>query len=591
MTAHVWKATAAIGLVAGPLLLWSDSRVVHDAIWIVTMTLTVIAVAVGIFLHRPRHPVIWWLLAGGFTLFAVSIAVSPSALDLPAGDPRSVLGEGLGMLGFLLLGVVAHRFVRYQTPKGDRDGLVDAMIVMIAFTTMLWTVAFGAELSEMLWTGRVALAVALLVPAWVGALCVRLLLTSGGQVTSARLLSGAGLTLFVVSRLWVLREFAGVGIPEAVMDLTWLGVIVATTATPLHPSMRRLSEPAPAVVDAVSSGRLVVLGLALIAVPAALLQVSDAVDVNIVVPVGGSAVLAVLILLRLARLVADRERARREVAVRAAHQAALSRLASDALSNHALTELYEDAEQLLDTAVDGATTRIHTGMIVTPPQPSADRLQLPITGMDGPVAMIEVVSDPDTELDGEARQFLHAVADVLASAVQRRQIEVELEHRATHDPLTGLPNRVQLFDRLEQALLRRGDQRVGLLYIDLDGFKPVNDTYGHEAGDRVLVTVAERMSTTVRAADTVARLAGDEFVVLVDPSTPEELKAVADRLLDRLAEPIEADGSSVSLAASIGAVLSGPTDRHPEALLRRADEAMYDAKQRPETAVVLAEHI
>ncbi len=590
MKAHAWKITGVIGLVAGLLLLWWDTPAVHDLIWIVTMGMAALATVWGIYLHRPRRSRTWWLLALSMSLFVAGIVAAPSALALTADEPRRMAGEVLGLLGYIVLGVAARRFVGYQTPKRDRDGLIDALIVMVALTTVLWTIVFGGgPIDEMPLASGVALAAALLVPVWVAALSIRLILTSGARLLSARLLGTGGLTLFVVTLLWVLSDFAGIAIPTAASDLLWLLAIVMVPATALHPSMRELTEPAPEAQDAVSVGRLTVLGLALIAVPAALLQAAGSVEVNILLPVGGSALLAVFVLARLARLVSERERARREVTVRAIHQEALSKLAADALSNHDTTELYDDAQELLRAAVDDAEVRVHTASGCAPPDTSGPHhLRLLVTGMDGPVAVIEVIPTAGVPLDHEARQFLHAVADVLSSATQRRQVEVELEHRATHDPLTGLPNRVHLFDRLEQALLRRGDQHVGILYIDLDGFKPVNDTYGHEAGDLVLVTLAERMRGFVRAADTVARLAGDEFVAIIDPSTPGELTVVAERLIELIAGPIDINGVTITMAASIGAVVSTPADRYPEALLRRADEAMYAAKQDPDLAVVVA---
>lgn len=590
MKTHVWKTVGLIGVVAGPLLLWSDAPAMHDLIWMVTLSFAALGSIWGIRLHRPRRTMAWWLLALAMGLFAVSIAAAPSVLEVGADAPRQLLGDALALLGYVLLGVAAQRFIRYQTPRHDRDGVIDALIVMVALTTTLWTIVFGASSTDDAGlASQAALAAALLVPAWVAALSVRLLLTSGTRLSAARLLGTGGLTLFVVTLLVILNDIVGIEIPTAASDMLWITTIMAIPATALHPSMRRLTEPAPEAQDAVSVGRLTVLGLALAAVPAALLQTAGSVHVDILLPVGGSALLAVLVLARLARLVGERERARREVTIRATHQAALSRLAADALSTTDVTELYDGAVTLLQATVDDAEVQIHVDPASARRDPAGEHhLQLQVTGMDGPQALIEVAFRPGAVLDDEARQFLHAVTDVLSSAVQRRQVEVELVHRATHDPLTGLPNRVHLFDRLEQALRRRGDQRIGVLFIDLDGFKPINDTHGHEAGDRVLMTLAERMRDFVRAADTVARLAGDEFVVIVDPSTPDELPLVAERLVELIATPIDIGGVTITMGASIGAVTSAAEDRSAEALLQRSDAAMYAAKQAPGVAVVSA---
>ncbi len=158
----------------------------------------------------------------------------------------------------------------------------------------------------------------------------------------------------------------------------------------------------------------------------------------------------------------------------------------------------------------------------------------------------------------------------------------ELSHLALHDPLTGLPNRALVLDRAEQMLARAARNPgtvAGALYIDVDGFKHVNDNLGHAAGDRLLTVAGERLQRTVREQDTVGRLGGDEFVVLVE-ATPEELTAVAlaDRLTQTLREPVELGdtGKLFSVTASIG-VASG-SYATPDELLRDADLALYAAK-------------
>src|SRR6202042_1078866 len=159
----------------------------------------------------------------------------------------------------------------------------------------------------------------------------------------------------------------------------------------------------------------------------------------------------------------------------------------------------------------------------------------------------------------------------------------QLRHQAMHDALTGLPNRVLAIDRAEQMLARarRAEQPIAVLYIDVDGFKHINDTFGHAVGDSFLRAVAARLETVVRAGDTAARLAGDEFVVLLEASTldvgPE---LVAQRVLDVLREPYDLTdeiGRELSVTASIGVAYG----RHEtaEELLADADVALYAAKE------------
>jgi diguanylate cyclase (GGDEF)-like protein/PAS domain S-box-containing protein len=157
-----------------------------------------------------------------------------------------------------------------------------------------------------------------------------------------------------------------------------------------------------------------------------------------------------------------------------------------------------------------------------------------------------------------------------------------LVHRSLHDPLTGLPNRLLLHDRLEQAMARvaRSASGFALLFVDLDRFKVVNDSLGHDVGDEMLIEVARRLTATVRDGDTVARLGGDEFIVLADGIDDEEgAGELAERVRKALAEPIEVLGGAVVCTASIGVSL--PTSgQAPRELLREADTAMYRAKER-----------
>ena len=165
----------------------------------------------------------------------------------------------------------------------------------------------------------------------------------------------------------------------------------------------------------------------------------------------------------------------------------------------------------------------------------------------------------------------------------RRRAEADLAHQATHDPLTGLPNRVLLLDRLDLALARRerGGGAVGVLLLDLDRFKVVNDSLGHAAGDAILVGVASRLLGAVRPGDTVARLGGDEFVVVCEEIHGEiEAVAVADRLLAALSERFSVGDFELFLTGSVGVALAPTADVDASSLLRDADAVMYRAKER-----------
>jgi diguanylate cyclase (GGDEF)-like protein len=156
------------------------------------------------------------------------------------------------------------------------------------------------------------------------------------------------------------------------------------------------------------------------------------------------------------------------------------------------------------------------------------------------------------------------------------------EHRGQHDELTGLPNRALLHDRISRALAhaRRSGSPVAVMFIDLDRFKWVNDTFGHGAGDTLLRLVGERLQSTLRDEDTVARLAGDEFAVLLPHvSGPDGVVTVAERMRDLFAVPLEVGGERIPMTASIGVAMYPYDGEEPEQLIARADAAMYRAKE------------
>ena len=165
---------------------------------------------------------------------------------------------------------------------------------------------------------------------------------------------------------------------------------------------------------------------------------------------------------------------------------------------------------------------------------------------------------------------------------QRRALEQQLEHRAHYDDLTGLPNRPLFFDRLHQTIVRarREGARFALLFIDLDGFKEINDGLGHDAGDDLLVRVSKRLSACVRESDTVARVGGDEFTVIVgEISFRRHALIVADKVLDAVAEPFALGGQECRIGASIGIAIYPDDGEDAETILNCADSAMYAIKR------------
>lgn len=165
---------------------------------------------------------------------------------------------------------------------------------------------------------------------------------------------------------------------------------------------------------------------------------------------------------------------------------------------------------------------------------------------------------------------------------ERRRTEEALAHQAAHDHLTDLPNRGLLADRMDVALarLRRSGEPIAILFLDLDRFKRINDTFGHDAGDRVLLEVAARLRGVVRPSDTVARMGGDEFAILCEGMTQAAAEALSNRIADVLSDPFEVEGRELGMSASIGIVINTDAEAEPTSLLTDADTAMYESKDR-----------
>jgi diguanylate cyclase (GGDEF)-like protein len=186
---------------------------------------------------------------------------------------------------------------------------------------------------------------------------------------------------------------------------------------------------------------------------------------------------------------------------------------------------------------------------------------------------------------------LSAGLEVARNVSERRGLEERLAHWAFHDSLTDLPNRVLFADRLELALARtaRDDTHVAVLFLDLDGFKEINDTLGHAAGDELLQNVARRLHGCLRPNDTLARYGGDEFVVLVEQvDTPDSAVLVAKRILNALSHPVRVGDQQLYVKTSIGIALAGAQPGANTDVLRRADMAMYEAKTSGGSRYVLA---
>jgi diguanylate cyclase (GGDEF)-like protein len=256
---------------------------------------------------------------------------------------------------------------------------------------------------------------------------------------------------------------------------------------------------------------------------------------------------------------------------------AVSRVATFAAAAERLRSVHYDAV-LLDLALpDRQGLEAVKAMLALAP----DMPLVVLSGLDDERLALEAVlhgaQDCLIRGQGDAALLRRAVRH----AIERKRIERELSQLAKFDPLTGLPNRLLFRDRLAQAVQRtdRRNHLVALIFIDLDGFKAVNDRYGHAMGDRLLVAVAERLRRVVRCTDTVARLGGDEFTIILEGLRhPDDAARVAEQALLSLRQAFEIGGVAIELGASLGVAIASHAAEVPDALTHRADVAMYRAK-------------
>ena len=274
----------------------------------------------------------------------------------------------------------------------------------------------------------------------------------------------------------------------------------------------------------------------------------------------------------------------------ATHAARLQALLREALGDDADIALCHDVSDLHRALQEQSVACV---VLALSSQDTANTLDPVLSSVDGePVVVVADDEDPQAALraiqEGAQDYVLDPAADTdalsraIRHAIARKQTETRLARQALHDPLTGLPNRELMLDRLNVAVARsrRRPTSLALLFLDLDGFKRVNDTLGHEVGDELLVEVARRLQAVLRPGDTVSRYGGDEFLILCeDLRGRSEAMRVAERARAAIGEPFRLRDREVTVEASVGVARARRTPIDGQALLHKADVAMYRAKR------------
>ena len=577
MRPDAWKLGSGLGLLAVVAFLLLDDEVARETLWRAVLVAAVGGVVVGIRRNRPVREGPWWLIATALMILTVSNLLDHPLWAQPWAQP---VADGLAMLAFPLIGLGALAMTRCQVPGGDRDSAIDGAIVMIAMATLLAGTVYRADhlLDEVALVSRLLnTVVAPVMMAAIAAAAFRLLFVGSLRIVAAWLMVVAAMSALLGNIARALLLSSG-GYERGVWtDVLILLAYILIPIAALHPSSPALTAPADRVHRRFTYARLVVLGAALLSAPIALLL--RGIDGQQRITVLASVLLALLVLWRLGRLAIERERTRRMLQLRAERQGALADLGRRALR-----------EPDVDTVISDVLGRCNDHLDVhhcevTVPEPGGvvdDVVAVPVAE-DGRVLRVVV----GREWGEDDLAFLLSAANLIAVAIERSATSRLLHDAAMHDALTGLPNRALILDRLGHALTRRHHPGLGphVLFIDLDGFKRVNDDLGHQAGDDVLVEVAVRLLELVRDGDTVGRLAGDEFVVLCEDVTAEEAGRIANRIIDTLHRPYTVAERDIRVTASVGLSAPGDVVVDAELALAQADAAMYVAKEQPGVAV------
>ena len=599
---RVWWLYAGAGclLLAGyPLVPQLWQQVCYDLI----SASVVPALLFGVRRHRPASRLPWYLFTAGQACYTVADVAWNFVNSRYGSVPTPSVIDAAYLAYYPLVAVGLWVLVRRRNRSAAGSGVVlDALVAVSAVGMVVWLLVRPSVVDS---GGSVAASLVNLAyplgDLGLLVLTLRLALGAGRRSGALRLLV-LSLVLTTAADLALLALSAQTSFDGgSATDLLWLSGYLAFGAAGLHPSMRGLGEPGPTAPARLGRGRVVLLGAAMLVGPVA--PAASALgehSVDLVAFMAGSAVLYLLVLARIVGVVRQHERSlHREQDLRARSRSSERRFRAIVEASSDIVTV-SDADGMITwcaPSIQRLTGYLPADLIGRSPREfvhpddaaTVDYLAEAITTRG-------TSAHADCRLrmrDGTYRVFQVTAQNLLADpdvagvvltgldVTERRQLADELHRRAFCDELTGLANRALFADRLQHALLRRSSPAgdVAVLFVDLDDFKTINDSLGHQAGDDLLVQVARRLPAALRPADTTARLGGDEFAVLLEETDEAYAAQVAGRILTELANPYRVDGRDVFIGASIGLTTGRHGGDEPEVLLRNADIAMYQAKQ------------
>lgn len=571
-------------LLAGSAAVLTQSIPDAKAAWTpaVLAALATVAVIIGIGLHRPPRSLPWPLVVGAASASTIAYYLMVDQAAPPPG------AEATRLVGTTLLLLAAFRFLRFPVPNSTRGSPLDASILLAAGVLILgqwYLLGPGGGFDNGYVPGLITLMTVVLV-----VLALRLVGRPEWKNASLLYLVAAG-TFALSAQAAGAMGRAG-DWTEPVLLLTT--VLVGTAA--LHPDMAAIGA-GDTGRRKMTPSRLVMLGAALLSAPGIVWLSLSARNEQRYLLYGIGATVAALTLLglwRIGLLIVDSDEMRDRLGSSERRLRALIQHSSDWIlvidRAGVITFASPASERLLGRSWDALVGRSLTDLSHPAEISVLEGLLEHVRRAPGRDATrevrlrheqlgwraTEVVAANMTD-DPDVRGVLLTIRDI----TQRKAFEARLQHQVSHDGLTGLANRHRFADRVEHALARtiRQPGSVAILYIDLDDFKEVNDSLGHEAGDQLLRAVADRLRGCLRPADTGARLGGDEFAVLLeDLKDSSDAVVVAQRILAVLRAPVVLHDREVRPSASLGVALA-EAGQTAEILLRNADTAMFIAKR------------